>query len=179
MSNPHRGRLEARDVVQIDGVSVTSVARTVFDIARAASPSVAISAADSSMRCGGTNKVALIDILERSRRTTGHPRAQRIVEFADPRAESVGESICRLRMAQLGLPEPDLQVMVPGLGPGFDAWVDFEISRYRTVVEFDGRIKYGRLLRPGQSPGDVVFDEKRRTRFGEVAENASASSGTS
>ena len=28
--------------------------------------------------------------------------------------------------------------------------------------EFDGRVKYGRLLRPGQAPGDVVFAEKKR-----------------
>ncbi|MCF6744792.1 hypothetical protein E9529_10960 [Blastococcus sp. KM273128] len=28
--------------------------------------------------------------------------------------------------------------------------------------EFDGRVKYGRLLRPGQEPGEVVFAEKRR-----------------
>ena len=28
--------------------------------------------------------------------------------------------------------------------------------------EFDGRVKYGRLLRPGQEPGDAVFEEKRR-----------------
>ena len=28
--------------------------------------------------------------------------------------------------------------------------------------EFDGQVKYGRLLRPGQAPGDAVFDEKRR-----------------
>jgi hypothetical protein len=28
--------------------------------------------------------------------------------------------------------------------------------------EFDGRVEYGRLLRPGQAPGDAVFEEKRR-----------------
>lgn len=28
--------------------------------------------------------------------------------------------------------------------------------------EFDGKVKYGRLLKPGQSAGDAVFDEKRR-----------------
>lgn len=28
--------------------------------------------------------------------------------------------------------------------------------------EFDGRIKYGRLLRPGQDPGEAVFAEKVR-----------------
>ena len=30
------------------------------------------------------------------------------------------------------------------------------------IGEFDGKVKYGRLLRPGQDPGDAVFDEKRR-----------------
>ena len=30
------------------------------------------------------------------------------------------------------------------------------------IGEFDGRVKYGRLLKPGQDPGDVVFAEKRR-----------------
>jgi hypothetical protein len=28
--------------------------------------------------------------------------------------------------------------------------------------EFDGRVKYGRLLKQGQEPGDAVFEEKRR-----------------
>lgn len=37
------------------------------------------------------------------------------------------------------------------------AWPEFGL-----LGEFDGRIKYGRLLKPGQDPGDVVFEEKRR-----------------
>ncbi|MCW2782541.1 MAG: hypothetical protein JWR35_2990 [Marmoricola sp.] len=32
----------------------------------------------------------------------------------------------------------------------------------KLLGEFDGKIKYGRLLKPGQEPGDVVFAEKRR-----------------
>jgi hypothetical protein len=39
---------------------------------------------------------------------------------------------------------------------------DFAWEAERLVGEFDGRIKYGRLLRPGQDPGDAVFEEKRR-----------------
>ena len=39
---------------------------------------------------------------------------------------------------------------------------DFAWEEQRVVGEFDGRIKYGRLLRPGQDPGDAVFEEKRR-----------------
>ncbi|MBC7276624.1 hypothetical protein [Nocardioides sp.] len=37
------------------------------------------------------------------------------------------------------------------------AWPEFGL-----LGEFDGRVKYGRLLQPGQDPGDVVFAEKRR-----------------
>ena len=38
----------------------------------------------------------------------------------------------------------------------------FGWEQLRTVREFDGRIKYGRCLRPGQDPGDAVFEEKVR-----------------
>jgi hypothetical protein len=30
------------------------------------------------------------------------------------------------------------------------------------VGEFDGRVKYGPLPKPGQGIGDVLFDEKQR-----------------
>jgi len=40
--------------------------------------------------------------------------------------------------------------------------VDFGWPDLCTVGEFDGRVKYGRLLRPGQEPGDAVFAEKCR-----------------
>ena len=42
------------------------------------------------------------------------------------------------------------------------AYTDFAWPAQRTVGEFDGKVKYGRLLRPGQSPGDVVYAEKLR-----------------
>jgi hypothetical protein len=39
---------------------------------------------------------------------------------------------------------------------------DFGWEDRRTVAEFDGRVRYGRLLRPGQEPGDAVFEAKSR-----------------
>jgi hypothetical protein len=42
----------------------------------------------------------------------------------------------------------------PDLGRADFAWEDA-----RLLGEFDGRVKYGRLLRPGQDPGDAVFQE--------------------
>ena len=40
--------------------------------------------------------------------------------------------------------------------------VDFGWPELRTVGEFDGLWKYGRLLRPGEEPADVVVAEKLR-----------------
>jgi hypothetical protein len=83
-----------------------------------------------------------------------------VVAFADGRAESVGESRSRIAIARAGLPTPALQVPVPL--PAGTAYADFGWPARRVLGEFDGKVKYGRLLRPGQDPGDVVYEEKVR-----------------
>jgi len=40
--------------------------------------------------------------------------------------------------------------------------VDFGWPAAGVVGEFDGRVKYSRLVGPGLTPGEVVFREKRR-----------------
>lgn len=55
-----------------------------------------------------------------------------------------------------------LQFEIRGEGGLLVARTDFGWEERRLVGEFDGRIKYGRLLEPGQEPGDAVFEEKRR-----------------
>ena len=39
--------------------------------------------------------------------------------------------------------------------------VDFCWKEQRTIGEFDGKIKYGRLLKPGQSLEEVIFEKVR------------------
>ena len=39
---------------------------------------------------------------------------------------------------------------------------DMAWPEHGVLGEFDGKVKYGRLLLPGESPGDAVFREKRR-----------------
>jgi hypothetical protein len=47
-------------------------------------------------------------------------------------------------------------------GAGWIGTVDFGWPEKRTIGEFDGKEKYGRLLRPGRSPADAVYAEKLR-----------------
>jgi len=84
------------------------------------------------------------------------------VRFSDGRSESVGESRSRVVLDRLGLAPSALQWEVRRPDGGLVARTDFAWEDCRVVGEFDGRIKYGRLLRPGQDPGDAVFEEKRR-----------------
>ena len=80
--------------------------------------------------------------------------------FADGRSESVGESRSRVAIALAGLPTPALQW--PIRYGDATALTDFGWVAQHTVGEFDGKIKYGRLLKPGQEPGDAVYAEKLR-----------------
>jgi very-short-patch-repair endonuclease len=63
---------------------------------------------------------------------------------------------------QAQLPPPELQFEVRNRYGDVVARCDFGWPQFRTVAEFDGRIKYGRLLRPGEAAGDAVFREKNR-----------------
>ena len=100
--------------------------------------------------------------LERAAGWPGVPAARRAIAFADGRSASVGESRSRVAISRAGLPEPVLQWTVFDAEGRLVGIVDFGWPEQRTVGEFDGRVKYGALLRPGQEPGDAVFEEKRR-----------------
>ena len=80
----------------------------------------------------------------------------------DGRSESAGESVSRVRIISDGLPVPEPQVDIRTPVGTFVARVDFCWKEERTVGEFDGKIKYGRLLKPGQRIEDVVYEEKKR-----------------
>ncbi len=61
-----------------------------------------------------------------------------------------------------GLPTPRLQFKVRTPTGHVIARCDFGWPEYRTIGEFDGAEKYGRLLRPGEKPGDKIHREKIR-----------------
>jgi len=65
-------------------------------------------------------------------------------------------------IARAGLPPPVLQWPVRRHDGTLIGEVHFGWPQLRTVGEFDGRVKYGKLLRPGEDPADVVFREKLR-----------------
>jgi hypothetical protein len=91
-----------------------------------------------------------------------HAKLQISLRLMRRGAQSLGESRFRFLCFQHHLPEPELQFHVYDDLGNLVGITDFAWPRYRLLGEFDGMVKYGRLLKPGQSPGEVVTDEKNR-----------------
>ena len=157
----HRARLNVAEIVLVGQVAVTSTARTVLDLARTLPMDQAVAVGDHALR-EGLSPRELASGLLRMERWPGIRQARRTVDFLDPRSESVGESVSRVRLHLDGLPAPELQQVILGSNGEFIARVDFLWKEQRTVGEFDGKVKYDRLLKPGQSGERVLFDEKVR-----------------
>lgn len=137
----HVAALPAEDVVRCRGVPVTSVARTVVDLARAVPFAAGVAVADSALRDKQATRGELEAVLARCPRWPGIQRARLVIAFADPLAESVLESISRAAFHEHGLPPPELQVVV-GDEEEIVGRVDFLWREHRTIAEADGAIKY-------------------------------------
>ncbi|MGZ4579486.1 MAG: type IV toxin-antitoxin system AbiEi family antitoxin domain-containing protein [Nocardioidaceae bacterium] len=116
------------------------------------------------------------DDLERVYRVMQHwPKSQHLqvaLPLADAGADSVGESRARYLCWAHNLPRPETQFEVVDRDNRLVATTDFGWPEHRLVGEFDGKAKYGRLLKPGEEPSDAVFREKRREdRIREVLVN--------
>jgi hypothetical protein len=158
----HIARITDDQLTVVDGIVTTDVTRTVVDVARCTSFESAVVTADAALASGRTSAAALADCLAQMGPVPGTRQAFRALAFADGRSESVGESRSRVLIHRLRLPAPDLQLRVLRSDRSLVGICDFAWRGHRTLGEFDGKVKYGRLLRAGQSPGDVVFEEKRR-----------------
>ena len=172
----HSAPLDPGEITEVAGLRVTSVARTVVDLARTVPFEDAVVVADAALlpedptwrrtkmasAHAAVDAAALSAALSRARQWRGTPGARWALGFADGLSESVGESRSRVALRNAGLPAPTLQWEVRGRDGRFIGHTDFGWPESCTVAEFDGRAKYGRLLRPGQDPGDAVYEEKLR-----------------
>jgi hypothetical protein len=157
----HVARLRSDETVVVDGLTVTSAVRTLLDLARSLPFEVAVVALDGAVH----RSPALVDELRSGLGALigvpGGRGAARAVAFADGRSESVGESRSRVVLHRHGVPPTGLQHRIVVAGQEI-ARTDFVWEDDGLVGEFDGRIKYGRLLRPGEKAEDVIYREKLR-----------------
>lgn len=153
--------LAPSDIAQIGEVRATSLARTVLDLGRTTRFWQAVASGDRAL-AQGLDPDELQAGLLRMTRWPGVRAARRTCAMLDGRSESVGESFSRVRFVEQAIPAPQLQYEVYDEAGHLLARSDFGWEEQRTLGEFDGKVKYGQLLRSGQLGTDVLFAEKRR-----------------
>jgi hypothetical protein len=127
------------------GMRVTTVARTVIDLACTVEFRAGVVTADSALHQKLVTKAELESLVAGCARQRGIQRAVDVVAFANALTESVLESIARVTFKELGLPAPELQVWVGAAE--VVGRVDFLWRQFWTVVEVDGLMKYGNPAR--------------------------------
>jgi hypothetical protein len=158
----HRGDLPDDQVVTIDGLRVTSPTRAIVEITFVSPYEPCVTTADAALLRGQTTNADLLETMDSMRDWPGARNGGRVVAFADGRSETVGESRSRVAFDAAGLPTPELQAEITDSRGALVGRVDFLFREYNTIVEFDGRVKYGRDLAPNGDPGEAVWREKKR-----------------
>ena len=136
----HAAELPAGHVTSRYGLLVTTVPRTVIDLARTTPFREAVVAADSALQAELTTKGELLAVAEVCHRWPGIQQARRVIEFSDEGAGSVLESCARVAFAEAGLEPPELQVTIHG--PDWSYRVDLCWPKRRVIAEADGLAKY-------------------------------------
>jgi hypothetical protein len=158
----HEGKWGDNDVVEVDGLRVLSPVRCALECGTRVTSEAALVGLDSLLHRGLADEEDLGRQFERMSAWPGARRLHIPVRMADGRAESVGESRGRWLFWTMGLPAPDLQVKIYDASDELRGVCDWGWIGLGVLGEFDGKVKYGRLLKPGQDVGEVVFAEKRR-----------------
>lgn len=158
----HSGRLDPSFCTVVDGIPVTTVARSVVDLARTAGRRSAVTAADAALH----EKLCTVDeiagVLDAIAGRPGVRRARELLDLCDGRSESPGETWTRLVLRDAGWDTSALQISIYNERGRFIGRADGGYPELGLFWEFDGMTKYGKLLKPGESALDAILREKSR-----------------
>ena len=157
----HEGFVARGEVVQVRGMRVLAPARCVLEAGSLVTMESALVLLNSGLHkraCTMQEVGNQFDVMAH----WPHMRHLHVpVRMCTGKAESVGESRGLWLFWKEHLPMPELQFKVYADGR-LVGRTDWAWRASRGLGEFDGKVKYGRALRPDQDPGETVFQEKKR-----------------
>ena len=146
----------------VDGLLTVNKARTVWEVACRSSLESGVVTADSALRADPDLAQRLEEISTKFARFPGSARGRIAVTLASPQSDSAGESVTRVQFFRYGVPQPEQQYHVIDRNGELVGIADFYWKECRHLGEFDGKAKYEKYRRPGETAADCVFREKRR-----------------
>ena len=158
----HRRPLRRKkDVRKAAGLACTSPARTAIDVTTCLDTEHALVIVDSLLHQGLVTTKQLKAAHERLKASPHTLSTRTVLALADGASSGPAETRARYAIHRAGLPAPITQLHVYDHGELF-AMLDFAWPDLKVWVEFDGKVKYEKYLRDGETPGDAVFREKQR-----------------
>jgi Protein of unknown function (DUF559) len=130
--------LEPEDTELCGEWQVTSIQRTLLDIALGQPLVEAVVVADLVFHAGLTEPATMSEWAESRRGRAGIARLRRVLELADGRAESAMETRLRLLLVLAGLPVPESQVGLRDPSGRLLGRADLYYRAARLAIEYDG-----------------------------------------
>ena len=155
----HRLELPEADIVDIDGLRVTSPLRTAFDVGRTPPRWRAIGYLDALAAAIPIDLGQLAAFAQSQRGIRGVVQLRELVGLVDPTSESPGESSFRLFLHDVGLPKPQTQIEVFDDHGNFIARHDFGYAEHKIAIEYDGEEYHST---PHQLASDSARDVRSR-----------------
>ncbi|MFT4186226.1 MAG: hypothetical protein QM613_03230 [Micrococcaceae bacterium] len=132
--------LQKCNTVTTSTIVHTDVIDTVLDCARECSYEIALCVADSACRKYKITKTQLQERFGSFKTCNATSRIQKIISNCTPKAESPGETLCRIALAKIGLTTLKMQYCVNVSGSKYRT--DFYFPAANLIIEFDGNEKY-------------------------------------
>ncbi|WAJ47304.1 hypothetical protein OK015_13180 [Mycobacterium sp. Aquia_216] len=130
--------IEADEIVIVDGMRVTTPARTALDLARHYPKGVAVAAVDALARATELKPADVDLLIDRYRGRRGMKGARAALELVDGGAQSPKETWLRLLLIRAGLPRPQTQIAVRNEWGWAEAYLDMGWEDIKVAVEYDG-----------------------------------------
>lgn len=134
-----RDTLLAGETVGRYGMSVTSVERTAFDLARRAPLGRSVQHLDALANATHFKVADVLAIAERHPRLRGIRQVQDALALVDAGAQSPKETWLRLLLVNAGFPAPRTQIPVPGPDGYPRYYLDMGWEELMLTVEYDGQ----------------------------------------
>lgn len=135
----HARLLADDDVIELDGLRVTSGPQTFLDLAQHLPPPELVAVGDALFRKGHLTPVTLAERLARADRVRGVVRARDCAALLSPRAMSRPESLLRYWLITSDLPDPEPQISISDRWGREVAHADLGYRDWKVALEYEGR----------------------------------------
>lgn len=156
------GTIPKRHRQAVRGTEVTTLERTLIDVARTYNPDISVAMLDSALHRGLTTQKKILATLAQCLETRNTRKVHIALDLADARRESPAESIAAVRFFQHGFAGFVPQVEFDASSLQVRIRVDFCHKATRLIVEIDG---IGKLYLGSGVPRDELERERRREQW--------------